>query len=127
MEEVRSMQKKLCSQALMAAVAGAFILILFGEKAVGKGLVLGTLFSAVNFVLMARFLHHTISSSRTRASAAAFGSIIFRFALLAVPLIISIRLDSIHIIGVVIGIFMVQLTIFFNHLVRTRTSSVQKS
>ncbi len=127
MEAVRSMQKKLCSQAMLAAIAGALILILFGEKAVGKGLVLGTLFSALNFVLMGQFFHHTMSSSRTRASAAAFGSIFFRFALMAVPLIISIRLDSIHIIGVVIGIFMVQLTILFNHIVRTRTSSVQKS
>ncbi|MFO7785161.1 MAG: ATP synthase subunit I [Desulfatiglandales bacterium] len=121
------MQKKLCSQALLAAIAGALILILFGEKAVGKGLVLGTLFSAINFVLMGQFLHHTMSNSRTRASVAAFGSILFRFALLAVPLIVSIRLDSIHIIGVVIGIFMVQLIILFNHLVRIRTSSVQKS
>lgn len=121
------MQKKLCSQAMLAAIAGALILILFGEKAVGKGLVLGTLFSALNFVLMGHFFHHTMSNSRPRASAAAFGSILFRFALMAIPLIISIRLDSIHIIGAVIGLFMVQMIILFNHIVRTRTSSVQKS
>lgn len=124
MEAVRSMQKKLCSQALLAAIAGALILLLVGEKAVGKGLILGTLFSALNFVLMGRFLHHTMSSSRTRASVAALGSVLFRFAVLAVPLIISIRLDSIHVIGVVIGIFMVQLTILYNYLIRKSTSSV---
>lgn len=127
MEDVRSMQKRFCSQALAAAIVFALILILVGEKAVGKGLILGTIFSAINFVLMGQFLHHTMSDSRARASAAALGSILFRFTLLAVPLIVSIRLDSINIIGVVIGIFMIQLTILYNHVVRKRTSHVQKS
>ncbi len=106
---------------MMAAIVGAVILFIFGEKAVGKGLVLGTLLSVVNFVLMAHFLPFSVAAgSRTRASAAALGSILFRFALLAVPLVISIRVESIHIIGVVPGLFMVQMTLLFDHLVGRR-------
>jgi hypothetical protein len=102
---------------MLAALAGAVILLILGEKAVGKGLVLGTLFSVVNFVLMAQLLPLSVGSgSRNKASAAALGSILFRFAVLAVPLIISIRSESIHIIGVVPGLFMVQLALLFDHL-----------
>ncbi|MFP4036932.1 MAG: ATP synthase subunit I [Desulfobacteraceae bacterium] len=123
MEAVREFQKKICSHAMLAALAGAVILLILGEKAVGKGLVLGTLFSVVNFVLMAQLLPLSVgSSSRSKASAAALGSILFRFALLAVPLVISIRSESIHIFGVVPGLFMVQLALLFDHLAGGRTT-----
>jgi hypothetical protein len=127
MEEVKAFQKKLCSQALLAAIGGALVLIVLGEKAVGKGLILGTLFSAINFVLMAHFLGYNLAESRTKASAAALGSILIRFAVLSIPLIVSLRLDSIHVVGVIVGIFMVQLIILYNHVLRKRTSYVQKS
>ncbi|MCF8062141.1 MAG: ATP synthase subunit I [Deltaproteobacteria bacterium] len=124
MEAVRTIRKKYCSQAMVAAVAGAVLMILVGEKAIGKGLVLGTLFSVVNFVLMAHFIPRTMAGSRAMSSAAAFGSILLRFALLAVPLVVSLRVESVHIIGVVIGLFMVQLTLMFDHFVRRRFSSI---
>lgn len=103
---------------MLGAVIGAFVLIVLGEKALGKGLVLGALFSIVNFVLMAHLLSLNPANSRTRASAAALGSILFRFALLAVPLIVSLRLDSVHVVGVVIGLFMIQLTLLFDQVLR---------
>jgi hypothetical protein len=103
---------------MLVAVIGAVALILVGEKALGKGLVLGTLFSIVNFVLMAHLMSLNAASSRTRASAAALGSIVFRFALLAIPLILSLRLDSIHLVGVVIGLFMIQMTLLFDQVLR---------
>jgi len=125
MEAVRAIQKKLCSQAMLVAVLGAGVLIVFGEKALGKGLILGTLFSVLNFVLMAQFLPRSAAAGSTaRAGAAALGSILIRFTLLAVPLVLSLRIDSIHFVGVVIGLFMVQLTLLFDHLVRKGTSSV---
>ncbi len=126
MEAVRALQKKLCSQAMLVAVLGGGVLIVVGEKAVGKGLILGTLFSVLNFVLMAQFLpRSTAAGSAARAGAAAMGSILLRFALLAVPLILSLRMDSIHFIGVVVGLFMVQLSILYDTLVRKRSTSVR--
>ncbi len=121
-EAVRSIQKKTCSRAMLAAIAGAVALMLFGEKAVGKGLVLGTLFSAANFVVMAHLIQRTLAGSRARSTAAALGSILFRFSLLAVPLVISLRTDAVHFIGVVIGLFMVQLTLLFDSYLQSRSS-----
>jgi hypothetical protein len=106
---------------MLAAIAGAVVLMLAGEKAVGKGLLLGTLFSAVNFIVMAQLLHRALSGSRKRSTAAALGSILFRFSLLAVPLVISLRTDAVHFIGVVIGLFMVQLTLLVDSYMRSRT------
>ncbi len=120
METVRAIRNKYCSQAMLAAVAVAVLLLLVGEKALGKGLILGTLFSIVNFVLMAHLIPRTLAGSRTVSSAAAFGSILFRFSLLAVPLVVSLKVDAIHFIGVVVGLFMVQLTLLFDHFVRNR-------
>ena len=41
MEPVRETQKKYCSRAMAAAILSAFVLILAGQKGLGKGLVLG--------------------------------------------------------------------------------------
>jgi hypothetical protein len=127
METVKGVQKTLCSHAMLGAVAGAVLLLLIGEKAFAKGLVLGTLFSVVNFVLMGQFLPRQMAGSRTRASAAALGSIVIRFTLLAIPLVVSLRVDSVHFIAVVIGLFMVQLTMLFDLFVRRRFSSVRNT
>jgi hypothetical protein len=121
------MQKKICSQAMIGALAGAVILLIIGEKAIGKGLVLGTLFSIINFVLMGFFLSSQMSPSRRRASAAALGSILFRFALLAIPLVVSMKLESINILGVAIGIFMVQLTILFDQVVGKQLTTTRNT
>jgi len=117
-EAVRHMQKKICSQAMMGALAGAVLLIIIGEKAMGKGLVLGALFSVLNFILMGFFLSSQLSPSRPRASAAALGSIFVRFALLAIPLIIAAKMDALDFLGVVIGIFMVQLSILYDQVLK---------
>lgn len=124
-EDIKTLQKRVCSQALTFSVVGALILIIIGQKAVGKGLILGTFFSVANFLLMARFLHHSLSTSRTTASIASLFSILVRFALLAVPLVISIRHESIHLLGAIVGIFMVQLTVLLNNIISERISSSQ--
>ena len=128
MEETRNIQKKYCSQAMIVAISAAIVLILLGEKSIGKGLVLGTLFSVINFLIMGQFLVVQLSAprSRIRARAFAFMSILFRFVILAIPLAISLRVDAVNFIGAVIGIFMIQLTILFNHLVLDRLPSGKK-
>ncbi len=108
---------------MLASIAGAVVLMLAGEKAVGKGLVLGTLFSCANFVVMGHLLHRTLAGSRARSTAAALGSILIRFSLLAMPLVISLRTDAVHFVGVVIGLFMVQLILLLGTYLQTRLSS----
>ena len=57
MEGVREIQKKYCSRAMVVAIVGGMILILVGHKALGKGLVLGTIFSVLNFIVMGECLY----------------------------------------------------------------------
>jgi ATP synthase protein I len=122
METPRDIQKKYCSQAMIMAITLAILMILIGKKPMGKGLVLGTFFSVTNFLIMGQFLLSQIEGgrSRTRAGVFALGSIFFRFAILAIPLVISMRVNSISFIGVVLGLFMVQVAILIDHLLLDR-------
>jgi len=126
MKEIKDIQKSYCSQALIVAIAVSVLLIILGEKAIGKGFLLGTLFSIINFVIMGQLIPLKLVESRFKASALALISIFFRFAILAVPLIISLKFHTVHFIGVVIGLFMVQLIILFNHLILNRSTFVRK-
>ncbi len=110
------------------AIALAILMILVGEKPMGKGLVLGTLFSVINFLIMGQALLFQIENgrSKTRAGVLALGSMLFRFAILAIPLVISMKVDSISFIGSVSGLFMVQLTILINHFLLDRFLPLQK-
>ena len=129
MEALRETRKKYCSHAMIIAISAAIVLIVIGQKALGKGLVLGTLFSIINFVLMAQMIPMRLanSGSKPRANAFAFLSILLRFPILAVPLVISLKVDAVDFIGVVVGLFMVQLTMLFNHLIFERLSSERKA
>jgi hypothetical protein len=120
MREIRTIQKKYCSQALLVAIGAGVLFLLLGQKAICKGLVLGTLFSIVNFVMMGQLLPLKLSSSQTKASALALLSIFVRFSLLAVPLILSLKLNSVDFFGTAAGLFMVQLTILFHHIILNR-------
>lgn len=127
MQEISDIQKRYCSQAIIIAIAIALLLIIFGEKAVGKGFLLGTLFSIINFFIMGQLIHLKLVGSRTKASAFAFVSIFFRFGILAIPLIISMKSDAIHFLGVAAGLFMVQMTILFNHIILERITADKKT
>ena len=116
MESLRQTQKKYCSRAITAAIFVGLFLILAGQKPVGKGLILGTVFSIVNFILMAQMLPIRIGKSKNKTFFLSFGSIVLRYFLLAVPLIIAIKFDQYNFIAVVFGIFMIQFIILADHL-----------
>jgi len=66
METVKGLQKKYCSLAVIAAIFIGLVMILAGHKPVGKGLILGTLFSVINFVLMGETLPVKMGKSRPK-------------------------------------------------------------
>ena len=118
MEAIRETQKKFGSRALAAAVVIGLLLVLVGQKTLAKGLVLGTLFSVFNFVLMGQILPLLLAPSRRRSSLLSFGSILFRYILLAIPLLIAVKLTDFDFMATVVGIFMVQIVIVGDHLYR---------
>ena len=118
--EVQEIQKRICSWALSGALILAAVFLIFGEKAVAKGLVLGTCFSILNFVLLGKSIPVLLGRSRRKAGVLSFGSMLTRYAVLAVPIVIGVKRDSFDLVAVVIGIFAVQIMILLDHFVIQR-------
>lgn len=118
MEQVWQTQKKYGSRAMVMALVAAFIFLLTGQKEICRGLVLGTVFSVINFVLMGQFLAGRIKETRGRASVAAMKGLVFRYAVLAIPLVVSVKFTRFDVPATVVGLFMVQLAILSDHMFR---------
>jgi asparagine N-glycosylation enzyme membrane subunit Stt3 len=108
MESIRKTQKKYCSRAITAAIFAGLFFILAGQEAIGKGLILGTIFSIINFIIMGEMLPLKIGKSKNKTFFFSLGSIFSRYILLAIPLLIAVKFDQYNLISVVVGIFMVQ-------------------
>jgi hypothetical protein len=116
-KEIRETQKKYCSLALVTAIIIGFCFIIAGQSSVGKGLILGTLFSSINFALMGEVLPYKVGKSRGKTYLISLGSIVSRYVLLAVPIVLGIKFpDRFNLITVIVGIFMVQLVILWDYL-----------
>ena len=122
METIKETQKKYCSRAMILAIAAALVFIMAGQKDLGKGLVLGTLFSVLNFIVMGQTLPMRLGKSKGPSILAALFSMGLRYVLLAAPLVIAIKSEQIDIISAIIGIFMIQLVILGDHFGRFFTS-----
>ena len=108
---------------MAAAVILGLLLVVTGYKALGKGLVLGTIFSVINFILMGEALPLRLGKSTGKTYSWSLFSVLFRYALLAVPLVIAVRMEQIHLLTTVLGIFMVQLAILTDHFYQLSSSA----
>ncbi|MGD8980867.1 MAG: ATP synthase subunit I [Desulfobacterales bacterium] len=126
MESIRETQKKYCTGAITIAIFIGLFFILAGQKPVGKGLILGTIFSIINFIIMGEILPLRIGKSNNKTFLFSIGSIFFRYILLAVPMIIAVKFEQYNFISVIVGIFMIQLFILADHLVSHLTATRKK-
>ena len=92
----REALKRYCSRAMATAVLIGAALIFGGLPAWGKGLIAGTLFSVLNFILMAEALPYHIGKSQRRAAVFSLGSILLRYSLMAVPMILALVYRLFH-------------------------------
>jgi hypothetical protein len=122
MNEVRQIQKEYCSQAMLLAIGVSLIFLLAGAKPISKGLILGTLFSILNFILIAHGLPFHLNKGRYKTILVCMGSIWLRYALLAVPLIVAAKFEVFNFFAAAAGIFMVQAVILGHHLGRMMLS-----
>lgn len=111
MEAHRQTQKKYSSRAITVAIFAGLFFILIGQEPVGKGFILGTIFSIINFILMGETLPMKLGQSKGRAALTSLGSIFGRYILLAAPLIIGIKFEQYNLFAVIAGIFCIQLVI----------------
>ena len=127
MEATRQAQKKYGSRAMMAAILIGFAFILAGYKPLGKGLVLGALFSVINFVLIGEFIPLKLARSKGKTFLFAMLSILFRYVLMAVPLVAAIKYEQFHLVTTIAGLFAIQLVILGEHLFRALGPSLKKA
>ena len=111
-------QKRYGTTAMMAAIFMGIVFILLGYKAEAKGLILGSIFSVLNFVLMGEILPLIVGPSRKRSSFISFGAIVIRHGILAVPLILALKMEQLDFATTVCGLFMVQVVIMGDYLVK---------
>jgi len=126
MESIRETQKKYCTRAITAAIFIGLFFIIAGRAPIGKGLILGTIFSIINFIIMGEFLPLRIGKSNNKTFILSLGSIFFRYILLAVPLIIAVKFEQYNFISVIFGIFMIQLFILADHFKSLITATRKK-
>jgi len=93
---------------ILSICAGAG-LIFFGYAPLGKGLILGALFSVFNFLLLSSVASRRFVSGARTGKLHSVGSILLRYAILALPLILASRLDQLAVSTTAAGLFMVQI------------------
>jgi len=126
MTTVRETQKRYCSRAMITAIAAGFACMLLGQIPTGKGLILGTFFSIVNFIVMAETISARLGKTKHQSVVLSFGLILFRYAILAVPLVIALKNEQFNLIAVVFGIFMIQIMILSDQFIGSIPQSRKK-
>ncbi|MDY6905960.1 MAG: ATP synthase subunit I [Thermodesulfobacteriota bacterium] len=116
MDKIRETQKKYCSRALTTAIIICMVMVMAGHPVMGKGLLLGTIFSIINFILMGETLSARVGGGPKKAFAASLGSIALRYLLMAIPMVVAIKGDSFDLLFTVIGVFSVQILIMVDHV-----------
>ncbi|MCU0556707.1 MAG: ATP synthase subunit I [Desulfobacterales bacterium] len=110
---------------MTTALIVAGICIAAGARPIGKGFLLGTIFSILNFVLMGAMLPMRLQPTRGRAFWRALGGILPRYLLLAVPVFLALKLDQLNLWATVGGLFMVQAIILLEPLWRSLRAARQ--
>lgn len=116
MEAVKQTQKKYTSLALTLSIGVALLFILMGHKPVGKGLILGAIFSVLNFILMGKSIAMSFGRTKAKTFSLSMASIILRYLLLAIPLIAAVKYEQFNLVATILGIFMIQIVILAEHV-----------
>lgn len=118
MESIKETQKRYGSRAIWIAIAVGFGFFLAGYKPMGKGLVLGTIFSVINFVLIGQALPLRIGHSKRKTFVLSLGSILFRYMLMAIPVVVAVKYEQFDLVGTIFGLFMIQIVIMADHILK---------
>ena len=116
-EEAGRTQRRICSHAIVASLVVASVFILANANAVAKGLLLGTLFSIANFILLGMSIPMTLGKARFRAGFIALTSLLLRYGLLSIPMVVGLTSDAFSFVAAVVGIFAIQIVTMLEYLV----------
>ena len=107
---------------MWTAIIIGICFFLAGQKPVGKGLVLGAVFSVTNFILIGKALPMRIGKSKRKTFFFSLGSIFFRYVLMALPIIVAVKFEQFSLVAAIVGLFMIQFVILSDHLVKLISS-----
>lgn len=110
----------------MFAIFIAVGCIAIGQVTIAKGLILGTLFSILNFILIGETLPYRLGKSKKRSFFAALGSIYIRYIFLAIPVLVAIKHDTFNLFAVIAGIFGVQVVLLWEHVMKLVTTNQKR-
>jgi hypothetical protein len=122
MESVKATQKKYGSRAIWLAIVIALCFVLSGHKPVGKGIILGAIFSVINFILIGKALPLHIGNSKRKSIFLSLGSIFFRYLLMALPIIVAVKFEQFNLVAAIIGLFMIQFVVLADHFIKLISS-----
>jgi hypothetical protein len=122
MGDYATLQKALIRKALLFSLAAACIFLALNYKSAAKGIALGSIFSVVEFKLMALRLERRFVRRRRARD---FFGLAGRYGLLAIPLVVALKLPSINFAATVAGVFSVKAAIFYHFLISNRQLKVK--
>jgi len=117
MEKYNHYKRRITKTGLGLALVFSIIAILFKNPPIAKGIALGGFFSVLNFHLIAKRLAQNINNNIANSKKKLAINLLGRFLILSIPLIIASRIEYIHIVGVCIGLFIIQIAIFFENFI----------
>ena len=115
--EFGKIQRRICYWTLTSAILLAVFFMFVNEKAIAKGVLLGACFSIINFLLIGKTIPITLGQSRSKSTLIGLASILSRYIVLAIPIILAIKLASINLVAAVVGIFAVQIVTLIDFIV----------
>jgi hypothetical protein len=111
METIRHLQKRYCGGALSLAVVLSLVVYLAGWPAITRGLLLGALFSALNFALLGKTMTQKLAGAHRRNTIVAVTAQAGRYLLWGVPVVIAVKLPPVDLPATITGLFMVPIFI----------------
>ena len=124
MEKIRETERRYASRALIISLIVGSVLIAANFKSEGKGLILGTIFSCINFVLIGETVPSIINKDRRKNIFFSLFSIMLRYLILTFPLILGVKYEAFNFCFVVIGIFSVQLLLIAEKILKKDKDTV---
>ncbi|MBU1273747.1 MAG: ATP synthase subunit I [Proteobacteria bacterium] len=113
--------RQVITRALLFALGGALILTLAGQAAWARGLALGGLASAANFLAMAWLLPRALDPAQRRGQAFTVASVALRFGLMAAALAVALSMPQrVAPLAAAAGLFSVQFTLMSDRLLGGR-------
>ena len=102
------------------------VFIAIDQIAIGKGLILGCIFSVLNFILMGETIPYKLGKTKRKTFFVSLGTIYFRYMILAIPLIVAIKSVRFDLFATILGLFSVQIVLFAEHVLMFITEQYGK-